>query len=444
MGCADFEGGVDVTVHVVVRKVVFAEGDFDSIVQRGIVAEGGETDFIAVGRSHLVGGINAGVVGGVGREVGDGAREGTHAERVGGVQVGDGWVRTAAPAYAAGGYCRAAFGRNLSAEGGGSGGNVGGGGHNGGYIAQAGGEEAVDLVGEIHIPIGAVAPLMLAAIHLDKDGLRAEGAIAVVEFLEQPAVVADVGEDGVDGGVGALVVAAPERDGGVHAESDIHIDNVLEIAIVVGHDAVGGAVEVHHAHVADGREGGDFVADGAANRCDGLDAVAVLNRHPVRHEASHRNTRAENIALVNVVMGDEAVEDGHHQAGVVPSRAGHDSISGHNGTHTRVPGIHGNGRVYHGKGVGQCLRGDGDPSLFGGDAVEVGIVQNFVHVAAQSVKDEDHRCRCAGIIGFRHVFQILAGGVLPADGLEGLGNRGEADAYGHQKCDGFFHCRIVD
>ena len=288
-------------------EFVFAEGEFDSIVQRGIVAEGGETDFIAVGRAHLVGGINAGVVGGVGGEVGDDAREGTHAEGVGGVQVGDGRVRGAAPTNAAGGHFRASFGRNLSAESGGSDGNVGGGGYNGGDIAQAGGEEVVDFIGEIHIPIRAVAPLVLAAVHLDEDGLRAEGAVAVVEFLEKAAVVADVGEDGVDGGVGALVVAAPERDGGIHTESDIHIDDVLETSAVVGHDAVGGAVEVHHAHVADGRVGGDLVADGAANRRDGLDAVAVLNRHSVRHEAAHRNTRTEHIALVDVVMGDEAV-----------------------------------------------------------------------------------------------------------------------------------------
>ena len=76
-------------------------------------------------------------------------------------------------------------------------------------------------------------------------------------------------------------------------------------------------MEVEGVDVGDGGVGLDFVADGAADGGDGVDAVAVLDGEAVAHEAAHGEAHEEDVGLIDVVGADEIVEDGHDEAGIV-------------------------------------------------------------------------------------------------------------------------------
>lgn len=200
-------------------------------------------------------------------------------------------------------------------------------------------EEIVDFSGIVDVIGGRVIPGMVAAIHLDECGFGVIVTVCIEIFFEGKVIAGDVREIGDRGGGGALVEVAPKVDGGFCTEADAcrHY-HYAEVGVIVTDSTITGTVDVHGADIPVGGERFHFVANGAADGSDGGDAVAVLDGQTVGHESAHGETGNEYAVLVDIVIGYEVIEDGHHPTGVIHAVVDDDVAAEDTGADARIPG----------------------------------------------------------------------------------------------------------
>ena len=181
------------------------------------------------------------------------------------------------------------------------------------------GEEIVDHGQVLHVVLVIFVPFVLATLHVDKAYACKVGAVLVGIEREGHAIIHGIGVGVCFGIRAALVGIAPETDGFVHAEAQVHFARHRDgFSRTIGVDEiVVGAMDVEDVEMVCRGGVSKAVGNQAAGCRNTFDAVGVFNAHAVGHERSHGKSREKQTVRVECVGRPEIVNQRHQKAGVI-------------------------------------------------------------------------------------------------------------------------------